>query len=261
MASYQCPHIALIDSGIGGFSVLAEIEKKLTNVSVSYFMDNLYLPYGELAQADLLSRLERIVTFLQHSSPDIIVIACNTASTQSLDFLRARFDQTFVGVVPAIKPAALMSQSGTIGLLATPATVSNAYIDDLIEDFASECIVHKYGSSELVHLAETLFWQEELPDTTAISLKVFEQVDTLVLGCTHFPLITGLIETFLPKGVNLVDSGQAIANRVDSLLADKFDHAQTTQYVKCLYSTTPLPVAKTARLAQMGFKTLSHVKL
>lgn len=263
MVRSTSPHIALIDSGIGGFSVLAEIEQKCAGVTVSYFMDNLYLPYGELSEQSLLDRLERIVDFLQQQSPpDIIVIACNTASTQSLDFLRARFKQTFVGVVPAIKPAANMSMSGCIGVLATPATVQSPYIDRLINDFASHCEVHKLGSSELVHMAELHFWHEQPDQKAGMSLASLYQTDTVVLGCTHFPLIKEQIQSMLPKGIELVDSGAAIANRVFSLLGDdllrySFVDGETLAGEKHLYSTQRLSADKHAKLADMGF---AHVR-
>ena len=140
----------LFDSGIGGLSVFCEVEKRLPQATFSYFMDNLYLPYGELSKHSLLTRLEKIAQFLcEQSKPDVIVIACNTASTQTLDFLRQRFKQTFVGVVPAIKPAATMSETGLIGLLATPGTVKSAYIGQLVEQYAKNCTVKRVGSSDL----------------------------------------------------------------------------------------------------------------
>ncbi len=262
MTRSTSPHIALIDSGIGGFSVLEEIEGKCAGIKVSYFMDNLFLPYGELSEQALLDRLERIVDFLQQQSPpDIVVIACNTASTQSLDFLRTRFKQTFVGVVPAIKPAANMSQSGCIGVLATPATVQSSYIGRLINDFASHCEVHKLGSSELVHMAELHFWHE-LPDQKVkVSLESLHQTDTVVLGCTHFPLIKEQIQSMLPQGVELVDSGAAIANRVASLLGDTFIQGKIIAGEKHLYSTLNLSDDKQAKLADMGFNHVTCVEL
>lgn len=276
-------HIALIDSGIGGLSVLAEIEAKMPGVAVSYFMDNLYLPYGELSEEQLLTRLERIVAFLLDLSElDIIVIACNTASTQSLDFLRQRFKHTFVGVVPAIKPAAIASVTGYIGLLATPATVRGCYIDQLIDDFASHCVVQRMGSSELVHLAEAFFWQGGLqddklsfpsqtqpsqtqPSQTLLSQITgrFKQVDTIVLGCTHFPLIKAVLQQALGGQVLLIDSGAAIANRVCVLLGLNAAEQSTSSnpaIEKRLFSTSVLPEHKRQKLVGMGFNTIEHIQ-
>ncbi|MCJ8271530.1 MAG: glutamate racemase [Psychrosphaera sp.] len=262
MSRPTSPHIALIDSGIGGFSVLAEIEQKCAGITVSYFMDNLYLPYGELSEQSLLDRLERIVGFLQQQNPpDIIVIACNTASTQSLDFLRDRFKQTFVGVVPAIKPAANISKSGCIGVLATKATVQSPYIERLINDFASHCKVHKLGSSELVHMAELHFWHEQPDQEDVVSLESLHHTDTVVLGCTHFPLIKQQIQSMLPQGIKLVDSGAAIANRVASLLGEGALDGDAVAGEKHLYFTRTLSADKCAKLAGMGFAHVSCVAL
>ena len=248
------PHIALIDSGIGGFSVLEAIERRLGALNVSYYMDNLYLPYGELGQQPLLQRLESITDFLQKVEPDLIVIACNTASTQSLCFLREQFNQTFVGVVPAIKPAAQSSRNGHIGLLATPATAHGDYLGQLIESFAAHCQVQRVGSCELVHMAEQWFWQGELPEQ-ALCFPELDSVDTLVLGCTHFPMIKDYIRSLFADDVNLIDSGEAIANRVHSLLPVIGQSSDTT--FKQLYCSAELDDARQARLRAYGFDEIS----
>lgn len=261
-------HIALIDSGIGGFSILAEIEAKIPDAVISYFMDNLYLPYGELSESRLCARLERIVEFLlKQSRPDIVVIACNTAATQSLDFLRQRFDRVFVGVVPAIKSAALQSNTGQIALLATPATARGAYVNKLIRDFADGCKVQRVGSSELVHLAEQLFWQlhshsdDDIRQIIAQATAGFEAVDTVVLGCTHFPLIKEMIQRELGNQVLLIDAAGAIAKHVASLLdcvAFRYSSAGSS---KQLFSTQKLCSPKRQKLAAMGFGHIDHVSL
>lgn len=259
MTSFADCHVALIDSGIGGFSVLAEIERKLPEVSISYFMDNRYLPYGELEEPLLLERLQCIVDFLLSSrAPDLIVLACNTASTQSLDFLRQRFGQIFVGVVPAVKPAAKLTRSGVLGVLATPATVNGQYIETLIGQFAADCVVHKVGSSELVHLAEQHFWQEDEASIDGLSFPVLSEVDTLVLGCTHFPLIKADIQRMLPEGIELVDSGSAIANRVLSLFESGVSEGKGGAG-KYLYASDELSTHRKGILSQMGFDSISHV--
>lgn len=258
MSSYSSYHVALIDSGIGGFSVLEQIESKLPGIGISYFMDSLYLPYGELSQDALLARLESICDFLlQQGEIDLVVIACNTASTQSLDFLRKRFEHLFVGVVPAVKPAANMTKTGKIGVLATPATVAGKYLDGLISQFASHCQVEKVGSSELVHLAEQLFWREDETAINGLSFPQLQSIDTLVLGCTHFPLIAQTIENMLPKDIMLVDSGAAIANRVLSLL----DGPGAGFSGKRIYASAALSPHRHEVLSQMGFDTIAHVDI
>jgi glutamate racemase len=260
MTYTESPHIAFIDSGIGGFSIFNEVEKQIPHATFSYFMDNLYLPYGELSKQSLLNRLEKIVEFLcLQTKLDVVVIACNTASTQSLDFLRQRFEQTFVGVVPAIKPAAVISKIGRIGLLATPGTVRSPYIGQLIEEYADGCSVTRIGSSELVHLAESLFWKSNLHRHVMPSLDEFENVDTVVLGCTHFPLIKSHIQALLPKSVTLVDSGAAVAKRVESLV-NRLSVNTTKQRVNYLYSTLALSSTKQLKLNEIGFEQLRHIE-
>lgn len=158
------------------------------------------------------------------SPVDILVVACNTASTQTLVQLRAQFDFPIVGVVPAIKPAAEKSLSKRIGVLATPATVANEYTATLIDDFARSCEVDLYGSSELVRLAEYKFWFNTL-DMQALAqeldkLAINSEIDHLVLGCTHFPIIANELKQLIRHDLQLLDSGEAIANRVSSLIGE-----------------------------------------
>lgn len=217
-------HIVVFDSGIGGTSILTHLQAQISPARFSYLMDNKYLPYGEL-EADFLS--ERIITllrcFVSAIEPvDLLVVACNTASTQTLDKLRATFTFPIVGVVPAIKPAAENTHTNKIGLLATPATVANNYTASLIEDFASSCEVKLYGSSELVKIAEQRFWSDSYNKLSFVEqftkLKIDTDIDYLVLGCTHFPLMADAIQQLLGERIRLLDSGEAIAKRVASLL-------------------------------------------
>ncbi len=220
--------ILVIDSGVGGLSVCESILKRLPDVQIIYFADDAYFPYGELEESKLEQRLIQVVTqMLMHHNPDLVVLACNTASTLLLPELRQRFDLPFVGVVPAIKPAAALSQSRHIALLATPATVRRPYIDELVDEFASACRVTRVGSTELVQEAEHFLAgqsvdMQRLKEALA-PIKVAESdnsvpVDVLVLGCTHFPLIRTHIQEALPE-VTLIDSGEAIARRVEYVLS------------------------------------------
>ena len=217
-------HIVVFDSGIGGTSVMSHIQTTLPSARFSYLMDNKYLPYGELSPTFLTQRITSLLTdFINtRDSVDLLVIACNTASTQTLEALRSIFPFPIVGVVPAIKPAAENTQTNKIGLLATPGTVANSYTANLISNFASGCKVKLYGSSKLVKLAEQYFWQgkcdlQELRDELKL-LSIDSSIDYLVLGCTHFPILASLLKKELVNEMQLLDSGVAIANRVNSLL-------------------------------------------
>jgi glutamate racemase len=212
----------VFDSGVGGFSVFQQIRQAVPGLESCYLMDNQLFPYG-IQPDDVL--IERIVALCLKACAiediDIIVIACNTASTLALPALREVFDIPIVGVVPAIKTAALHSKNKHIALLATPATIDRPYIDQLIKDHAADCNVERIGSSELVELAEN-YWLNGQLDIQALQniLRPWiedNSLDQIVLGCTHFPLLSDQISKLYPQ-VGLIDSGHAIARRICFIL-------------------------------------------
>ena len=214
----------VFDSGIGGTTVLEHIQQSIPHAQYSYFMDNALLPYGAQSQQTIIHRLCGLIQFIKDESlnVDLIVIACNTASTSALSSVRQITDIPIVGVVPAIKPAAQLTQSKHIGLLATPATVSSPYTDALIKEHASSITTSLYSSVELVTLAETLFFTQHLDldklHTELDRLNINKDIDVLVLGCTHFPILAKPISDYFNTQVQLLDSGAAIAKRVSYLL-------------------------------------------
>jgi glutamate racemase len=226
--SFQAPRILVFDSGVGGLSVAREIQQRLPLNSLVYASDNAFFPYGTKGEAELIARVDQVIDELLLRYPaDILVIACNTASTLTLPHLRSKLSLPIVGVVPAIKPAALMSKTGVIGLLATPATVARPYTHELIREYATNCHVISMGSSELVQIAEQKL-RGEVIDADAIGriaqelmrADQAEKMDVLVLACTHFPLLKDELTQHLPAQLKLIDSGAAIARRVEFLLAD-----------------------------------------
>lgn len=226
--SFQPPRILVFDSGVGGLSIAREIQQRLPLNPLVYASDNAFFPYGTKGEAELIARVDQVIGELLLRYPaDILVIACNTASTLTLPHLRSKLSLPIVGVVPAIKPAALMSKSGVIGLLATPATVARPYTHELIREYATNCQVISLGSSELVQIAEQKLRGEAI-DVNAIGRIVqelvhadqAEKMDVLVLACTHFPLLKDELVQHLPEQIKLIDSGAAIARRVEFLLAD-----------------------------------------
>jgi len=211
--------ILVFDSGVGGLSILQEIRQQYPHCCFFYASDNAAFPYGTKTEDELLERVDIVLHRLQQTTQaDIIVVACNTASTVALPRIRERFSQPVIGVVPAIKPAAVISQSKVIGVLATPGTVKREYTQQLITQFASDCEVISIGSSELVHLAEQKLRGETI---TQQQLEPIVQrlihspaIDTVVLACTHFPLLKEELKAVLPHIRYWVDSGEAIARRV-----------------------------------------------
>lgn len=224
----QAPRILVFDSGVGGLSVAREIQQRLPQNPLVYASDNAFFPYGTKGEAELIERVDRVIDeLLQRYPADILVVACNTASTLTLPHLRSKLSLPIVGVVPAIKPAALMSKSGVIGLLATPATVARPYTHELIREYATNCTVISLGSSELVQIAEQKLRGEAIdPDAIARIAQALmnagdaQKMDVLVLACTHFPLLKDELGKYLPGHLKLIDSGVAIARRVEFLLAD-----------------------------------------
>lgn len=221
----------IFDSGVGGLSIAEQIQQALPSLALTYVGDTGFFPYG-VKDADILSdRISLLITRLYDAlKPDLVVIACNTASTLVLDRLRAQLSIPIVGVVPAIKPAAKASNNKRIGLLATQATVSRQYTRDLVTQYASDCQVIYIGSPRLVEIAELKLNGQTLTKTIMQELKdimhpfvdcqTAEPIDTIILGCTHFPLIKSELQASIPefKG-KWVDSGKAIASRVAFLLA------------------------------------------
>ncbi len=216
----------VFDSGVGGLTVAAELRALCPNVHVDYAADTGFFPYGDKSDEALRARLPDVAAALVEAvRPDVFVIACNTASTLALPDVRLRLSIPVVGTVPAIKPAVALSRSGVIGLLATPGTIRRAYTADLIASFAGSARVLLHGSLPLVALAEAAARGERaaLSEFAAAQAPLFEtehgdQMDTIVLACTHFPLVLGELAASAPRSVTYVDSGAAIARQTARLL-------------------------------------------
>jgi glutamate racemase len=238
------PRILVFDSGVGGLSVLDCIAAALPQVELLYAADNAYFPFGTKEESALVARVEKVLTALaRRFSPDLIVIACNTASTIALPAVRASVAMPVVGTVPAIKSAAEASVTRTIGLLGTPGTVRRKYTQALIDEFAADCTVLRHGSAELVELAEQKLCGDPVA-TSAIDdalAGLFAQpdgdaMDTIVLACTHFPLLEPELAARSPPRIRWINSGTAIARRVATLLADNARIAARRQLHRAVFT-------------------------
>lgn len=263
------PTVLVFDSGVGGLSVYREIREKLPEAHYIYVFDNEAFPYGEKSQEFIIDRVVRIISAVAEKHDlATIVIACNTASTVSLPALRAKFTEIpIVGVVPAIKPAAKLTCNGVVGLLATRATVKRPYTHELIERFATDCKVHSLGSAELVELAERKLHGEsvsldELRKILTPWLKMKEPPDTVVLGCTHFPLLADELLSVLPDGTRIIDSGAAIARRTAWLVVNqaKIKGSNEISFAYCLKEDENSESLKPV-LASLGFESLRKLAL
>lgn len=246
--SYTPPaNILVFDSGAGGLSIAQEILALTPGCHLIYAPDTAFFPYGTKDDAELTTRIVTQVGILhQQFQPDLVVIACNTASTLALDMLRTQFDCPFVGVVPAIKPAAAHTQTGVIGVLATPATISRRYTKQLISDFAGDKHVILAACEQLVAIAEDKL-RNAVVDTASISRSLEalfsqergEDIDTVVLACTHFPLLKHEFAQWAEKqqrSITWIDSGKAIAQRVKAILGGQLD--KTNGYTTTLSFAT-----------------------
>lgn len=227
------PKILVFDSGLGGLTVYAEIAELRPSADFVYCADDAGFPYGPWKEPELVARVMDVMGGLIGAhAPDMIVIACNTASTLVLPHLRARWPEIpFVGTVPAIKPAAERSRSHMISVLATPGTVARDYTQNLIAQFAGHCAVALVGSKNLARLAETHMHGEPISDAeVAIEIapcfcenaKTGARTDSVVLACTHYPLLAETFRRLAPWPVEWIDPAPAIARRADHLLSETF---------------------------------------
>ncbi|MFT4026099.1 MAG: glutamate racemase [Novosphingobium sp.] len=217
--------ILLFDSGIGGLTVLAEARKLLSGAPIIYAADNAGLPYGSKTEAQIAARVSGLLgRITERFRPRLVCIACNTASTIALGMVREVLEVPIVGTVPAIKPAAALTKTGTIGLLGTAATIRQGYVDRLEAEFAAGKRLIRFGAPELVQAAEAKLRGEAVDSGTfaraAAGLRDQPggaEIDTVVLACTHFPLVEAELGTVFGPGVSFVHGAQGIARRVAHL--------------------------------------------
>lgn len=218
--------ILLFDSGIGGLTVLAELRSVLPQAPVLYVADVAGLPYGEKTEAQIAARVAGLLGRLsERFAPRLITIACNTASTIALGMVRDVLQVPIVGTVPAIKPAAAMTRTGTIGLLGTAATIRQAYVDQLEAEFAADKRLLRHAAPGLVQAAEARLRGGQV-DPAAIAAAVNglrnqpggDAIDTVVLACTHFPLLVDKLSHAFGPDVRFVDGAAGIARRVAHLV-------------------------------------------
>jgi glutamate racemase len=224
MNVHQQP-IGVFDSGLGGLSVLREVRALLPGEAVVYVADRAYCPYGGRPPEEILARSAAIAGALVGRGAKLLVVACNTASTVALPALRARFPGVpIVGMVPAVKPAATATRCGKIGVLATPRTVAGEVLAGLIREHCRGAEVYGVPAPGLVELVEA--GETDGPRVEAALRPLLEPllargVDTVVLGCTHYPFLRGAIRRLVGPGVAVIDSGEAVARRTRDVLASR----------------------------------------
>ena len=258
--------ILIFDSGVGGLSVLAPTRALLPMASFVYVADNGGFPYGTKSEAEIAARVPALLgRLVERCRPRLVVIACNTASTIALAAVRGALDVPVVGTVPAIKPAAEQSETRVIGVLGTNATVRQPYVDDLSERFAADCTVIRHGSARLVELAEAKLRGDpgDPADYAAVLAGLLDQpegdrIDTVVLACTHFPLVADELAAAAPRPLRFIDGGPGIARRVAYLTQSQSWPAHP---VGRFIFTTPTTIAPALRegLEKRGITAISFM--
>jgi len=214
--------ILLLDSGVGGLTVLEETRRLLPDAPIVYVADHAALPYGNKSEAQITARVAALLgRLVERYSPRLATIACNTASTIALAAVREALELPLVGTVPAIKPAAALTRTGTIGLLGTAATIRQAYVDNLEREFASDKVLLRHAAPDLVQAAEAKLRGEPLDPSVfkaaADGLRSQpggSDIDVVVLACTHFPLLEEELTGAFGSGVHFVDGAAGIARRI-----------------------------------------------
>ncbi len=211
--------IAFVDSGIGGLPYLSALREKLPQAPIIYVADNKNFPYGSKDETQIRKgMLELVASILKRYNPSLLVVACNTASVVALETLRSNFSVPFVGIVPAVKPAAIASKTRSIGVLATERTIKGDYLEALITKYANDCRVTKVAASELISLIEK---DPFIEDPLAFK-RLFEEarvsferqsVDTVVLGCTHFLHVAKEFEQYFANRFTIMDSRDGVVNQ------------------------------------------------
>lgn len=213
--------IGVMDSGVGGLSVLHHINNLLPNESLTYVADSQYAPYGSLSAEEITERCFTVADFLIAQDVKTLVVACNTATAASIKLMRAKYSLPIIGIEPAIKPAALVSKNGVIGVLATVSTLKSRPFSALLATYSQKIQVHTQGCIGLVECIE------RGETNTASTKKLLTQycaylmnagADTIVLGCTHYPFVSKLIQDIVNKDVVVIDTGVAVAKQVQTTL-------------------------------------------
>ena len=216
--------IGVFDSGVGGLSLLQEIKALLPNEDFVYIADNAYSPYGAMTSSQILDRSKLLTKWLIAQSCKIIVVACNTATTNAISILREENNLSFVGIEPAIKPAALQTKTSVVGVLATKGTLSSSLFHETSNAYGQGItIVEKEGKHLVQMIEQGKINNRELRLLLHSYIKpmIDQGADHLVLGCTHYPFLTPVLKEILPDHVKIVDCSKAVAQQVERILKKK----------------------------------------
>ncbi|GEC79800.1 glutamate racemase [Flavobacterium aquatile] len=235
--------IGLFDSGIGGTSIWKEIHQLLPIENTIYLADSKNAPYGQKSKDEIIELSFKNTEFLLNQNCKLIVVACNTATTNAIKELRDKYDVPFIGIEPAIKPAATNSQTQKIGILATKGTLNSELFHKNVEKFQDITIIEQIGYN-LVTLIEN--GEMNSPEMTKL-LKEYltpminQNIDYLVLGCTHYPYLIPQIKKLIPQNIKIIDSGDAVARQTKSILENKVGFRNSLEKSSQIFYTNANP--------------------
>jgi glutamate racemase len=237
---YNDQPIGIFDSGIGGTSIWREIHQLLPNEKTIYLADSKNAPYGQKSKQEIIALSMKNTDFLLTMNCKLIVVACNTATTNAIQELREKYDIPFIGIEPAIKPAANNSRTQTIGILATKGTLNSELFNKTTEMFQDTKIIEQVGYG-LVQLIEN--GQINSPEMTQLlqsylTPMIEANIDYLVLGCSHYPYLIPQIKKILPPHIHIIDSGEAVAKQTQNILRDKVGFSSETKKTPIFYTNT-----------------------
>jgi glutamate racemase len=243
--------IGIFDSGIGGTSIWSAIHKLLPNEKTIYLADSKNAPYGQKTKEEIISLSKKNVDFLLEKNCKIIVVACNTATTNAIAELRAEYDIPFIGIEPAIKPAANKSQTQVIGILATKGTLNSELFNKTAEMFHDTKIVEQVGYGLVQLIEDGNLNSPEMTQLLESYLRsmIDANIDYLVLGCSHYPYLIPQIKKILPDHIHIIDSGEAVARQTQTILREKVGFSND-QKEKSVFYTNGNPLVLNAILDQ-----------
>lgn len=215
--------IGIFDSGVGGLSVWRHLVKDLPNESVVYFADTANCPYGPKSQSEIIAVVDKVVRFLISKNVKLIVVACNTATAAAIDYLRATYNIPFIGMEPAVKPAALNSKTKSIAVLATEGTFNGKLYIETSQRFASDVDLHIKIGDKLVDIVEKNQINNSETENHVRELMaplIQKNIDHLVLGCTHYPFLTEVLKKVLPAKVHIIDPAPAVIKQTSKILEE-----------------------------------------
>jgi glutamate racemase len=237
--------IGFFDSGLGGLSIWKEVNALLPKESTIYLADSINAPYGEKSKQQIIDFSIKITELLINKGCKIIVVACNTATTNAIEILRAKFNIPFIGIEPAIKPAALLTKTGKIGILATKGTLNSELFATASQQLNNEMELIEVEGEGLVSLIETGKIKETKPLLEKyLSLMLSKDVDNIVLGCSHYPFLIPIIKQLIPDHITIIDSGEAVANQLKNVLAQQNFITNTNEVVHQFYTNNDVCLLK-----------------